>query len=63
MLYITIPWLTYFITGSLYLLLPFIYFAQPPPFSPIAEIFDTEGLLDRYEWKFIKHLLYTKHHE
>ena len=29
MLYITSPWLTYFITGSLYLLTPFTHFSHP----------------------------------
>ena len=30
MLYIISPWLIYFITGRLYCLIPFIYFAKPP---------------------------------
>lgn len=30
MLYITFPWLTYFITGSLYFLIPLTHFAHPP---------------------------------
>ena len=34
MLHIT-PWLTYFITGSLYLLIPFTYVVQTPPW-PLA---------------------------
>ena len=31
MLYLTLLWLIYFIIGSLYLLIPFIYFTQHPP--------------------------------
>ena len=30
MLYVTPPWLTYFLTGSLYLWIPFIYCGPPP---------------------------------
>ena len=30
MLYITSSWLTYFISGSLYLLIPFTYFTHTP---------------------------------
>lgn len=33
MLYTTSPWLTYFITRSLYLLAPFAYFTYLPPLT------------------------------
>ena len=39
MLYITSPWLTYFITGGLSLLIPFTYFPQHPP--PILCIYES----------------------
>ena len=44
MLYMTSPWLIYYVTGGLYLLIPFIYFAhspQPPPFwqPPICSLY------------------------
>ena len=35
MFYIVVLWLVYFITGSLYLLIPFIYFASPT-LTPLA---------------------------
>ena len=38
MLHITSPWLIYFITGSLYLLVPFPYFAHPPSPCPLASV-------------------------
>ena len=34
LLYITSSWFIYFITGSLYLLIPFTHFAHPPTFLP-----------------------------
>ena len=36
MLYVIFPWLTYFITGNLYLLIPVTYFIQSPPTSLLA---------------------------
>ena len=35
MWYITLPWPTYFLTGGLYLLIPFTYFLWPPQSPPI----------------------------
>ena len=33
---ISSPWLIYFVTGSLYLLISFTYFIHPPTLSPLA---------------------------
>ena len=38
MLYVISPWLTYFITGSLNLLISLIYFSYCPPFPPSSHM-------------------------
>ena len=56
MLYITSSWLTYFISGSLYLLIPFTYFTHTP--LPHLHSGNDQFVLCIYESGFMFDLLF-----